>query len=98
MTYRPIPEGAVEIQVGLWLESYYLTVVNPPRLVRKLYSADGYCFYDKTTEVYDEEGNLVPEEEIQPNQRLYMQYMVIPESKNIDDLVSVPVDPSYEIV
>ena len=98
MAYREIPEGSVEIQTGLWLHSYTRVIGGNEYTFRHLYSADGYCFYDKTAEVYDEDGNLVPEDEVQPNQRLYMQYMSVALSKDINDLVSVPVDPSYEIV
>lgn len=98
MAYRPIPETAVEIQTGLWLNSYTRVIGGVEYTFRHLYSSDGYCFYDKTYEIYDEEGNLIPEDEIQPNQRLYMQYASVAIGKDINDFVSVPVDPSYEIV
>lgn len=97
MAYREIPETAVEIQTGLYLnlvQGTYITMAH-------LYSSEGYCFYDKTAPVYDEEGNQLAEEEIQPNQRLYAQYRTT-SITDIDVLnakfVSVPVDPSYEIV
>lgn len=98
MAYREIPEGAVEIQTGLWLYSYTITVSGNEVLCRKLYSSEGYCFYDKTAPVYDEEGNQLTEDEILPNQRVYMQYASLGIYSDVNDYVSVPVDPSYEIV
>lgn len=89
----------VEGQEGLYLESYETTnfITGLPMIARILHSADGYCFYDKSTLFYDEEGNPVPEEEVTPEMRMYYQYMAIPESKDINDFVSVPVQPGYEI-
>lgn len=97
MAYREIPEGSIEIQTGLYLKIVQGTYIS----YGTLYSSDGYCFYDKTVEVFDEEGNVIPEENILPSQRLYMQYTATSQT-DIDDLnatyVSVPVDDSYEIV
>lgn len=98
MAYRPIPEGAIEIQTGLWLYSYYITVGGVQREMRKLYSSEGYCFYNRTDSFYDEEGNLIPEEDVLPTQRIYMQYASLGLADSPDNYVSVPVDPSYEIV
>ena len=97
MAYREIPEGAVEIQTGLYHELVVGTYITRSRL----YSSEGYCFYDKEEYIYDEEGNVIPDDEVLPNQRIYAQYMATP-IIDIDTLnarfVSVPVDPSYEIV
>lgn len=92
-----IPENAVEIQTGLYQELVVGTYIT----YSKLYSSEGYCFYDKTVEIYDEEGNVIPEDEILPTQRTYMQYCSTPDTDvNVLNatFVSVPVDPSYEIV
>lgn len=102
MAYREIPEGSVEIQTGLWLYSYERVIGGTTYIFRKLYSSEGYCFYDKSVEIYreDENGNpyVVPEEDILPTERTYMQYASLAISSDINDFVSVPVDPSYEIV
>ena len=94
---REIPSTAVEIQTGLYLNLVQGTFIT----MGHLYSSEGYCFYDKTVEFYDEEGNLIPDNEVLPTQRTYMQYMTTPVT-DVDTLnatfVSVPVDPSYEIV
>lgn len=102
MAYWEIPEGSVEIQTGLWLHSYPLTVGGVEYTMRKLYSSEGYCFYDKTEEIYrqDEEGNyyLVPADEVLPTERKYMQYASLGLTTDINNFISVPVDPAYEIV
>lgn len=98
MAYREIPEGAVEIQTGLWLYSYTKVIGGNEILCRYLYSSEGYCFYDRTAPVYDEEGNQLTEDEILPAQRLYAQYASLSIYADINNYVSVPVDPSYEIV
>lgn len=98
---RIIPEGSVEIQTGLYLYEYESVIGT----MRKLYSSEGYCFYDIDDEHYDEEGNLIPPEEVLPEQRTYAQYASLPiqmTNWTIEQLnakfISVPVDPSYEIV
>lgn len=98
MAYREIPEGSVEIQTGLWLHSSTFTVngVEYPR--RHLYSSEGYCFYDITEEIYDEEGNLIPSDEVTMTQRTYFQYASLGLYKDVNDYVSVPVDDSYNIL
>lgn len=93
---RPIPEGSVEIQTGLWAYLYSFTVSGTTYSYYKLYSAEGYCFYDlDQPENYDEEGNLVP-----PEQRVYAQYATCtyPFEEINDHIVSVPVEEGYEIV
>ena len=93
----PIPEGSVEIQVGLWAYYYTFTAGSITRSYYKLYSSEGYCFYDlEQPENYDEEGNLKPAAE-----RVYAQYAttVTPTIEEINQrYVSVPVDAGYEIV
>ena len=103
MAVRQIPEGAVEIQTGLWLYSTDQVLVGT--ILKYLYSSEGYCFYDLTDNYYDEEGNLLPSDEVLPSQRMYAQYMSL--GVNVSQwtteqinarFISVPVDPSYEIV
>ena len=105
MAVRQIPEGAVEIQTGLWLHTTEQVLVGNTYTLKYLYSSEGYCFYDNTDEIYDEEGNLVPSDEVLPSQRMYAQYMAL--GVNVSQwttaqinarFISVPVDPSYEIV
>lgn len=95
----------VELQTGLYLEEYQKTIGGTLYTFRRLHSSDGYCFYDAEAEVYDEYGNLIAPENVQPNQRLYMQYAalaIIQSSWTYEQLnaryISVPVDESYEIV
>ena len=86
-------------QEGLYVESYTRinSLTGNEMVVRILHSADGYCFYDAADVYYDEEGNQIPDLEVAPTMRIYYQYMAIPESKNINDFVSVPIQPEYEI-
>ena len=92
---REMPETATEIQTGLWMNLSTFVVGGTTYIQRELYSTEGYCFYDKTEEHYDEEGNKV--EEILPHQRMYYQYMSLAKDKNIEDLVSVKIEDGYEI-
>ena len=97
MAVRPIPEGSIEIQTGLWAAENHYTVGGNPRMRYDLYSAEGYCFWNvNQPENYDEDGNLLPLE-----QRVYAQYSRTAYT-TIDQLnenyVSVPVQPGYEIV
>lgn len=67
----------------------------------KLYSEEGYCFYDKTVQFYDDENNLIPESEIKPEQRQYMRYCSTPmtSTEEINETyISVSIEPEYEIV
>ena len=105
MTVRQIPEDAVEIQTGLWLHTTEQVLVGNTYTLKYLYSSEGYCFYDNEREIYDEEGNVIPSDEVLPSQRMYMQYCAL--GRNASQLttaqinarfISVPVDPSYEIV
>jgi hypothetical protein len=98
MTHREIPEGSIEIQTGLYAYRHNYTVGGAPRSRYILYSADGYCFYWLSNpENYDEEGNLKP-----VNERVYATYMSCAIRDTLEtinaDIVSVPVEDSYEIV
>jgi hypothetical protein len=69
--YKEIPQGSKEIQEGLYLYKYSKPIANKIFTFRQLYAATGYCFYDiLQPDNYDEEGNMLPE-----NERLYMSYM-----------------------
>lgn len=87
----------IEIQEGLYQEIVVGTFITRSRL----HSAEGYCFYDKTDVVYDEAGNVIPDEDVLPTQRILMQYCSTPET-DIAELnarfVSIPIEPGYEIV
>lgn len=95
---RPIPEGSIEIQTGLWMHTEVMTVLGRERIFGRLYSAEGYCFYWLSNpENYDEEGNLKPLEE-----RIYAQYKTLGFEPDVDavnaDHISVPIQDGYEIV
>lgn len=105
MLVREIPEGSVEIQTGLWLYEYQITFNGEEKTLRQLFSAEGYCFYDLADEYCDNEGNIIPEEEVQPTQRLYYQWMGLAISQTSwtyeqlnAQYISVPVQDGYEIV
>lgn len=102
MAYREIPEGSVEIQTGLWLYSYERVIGGNTYLFRQLFSSEGYCFYDKTEEIWreDENGNpyQVPEEDILPEERTYAQWASLGLITDVNNFVSVLVDDSYENV
>lgn len=72
---REIPDGSIEVQTGLWAWLETLTFGNITRSFYRLYSADGYCFYDLTDPYCyvdgDITGELLPE-----NERIYAQYQV----------------------
>ena len=48
MPYKNIPEGSTEIQKGLWLHTYNQKFLKLEFTFKQLFSAPGYCFYDKT--------------------------------------------------
>ena len=94
MAYREIPEGATEIQTGLYWHVVERVIGGNTYRFGYLYSAEGYCFYDTLTpENFDEEGNLKPAEE-----RLYATYASVPVDTDLSLFISVPVQPGYEIV
>lgn len=102
---REIPEGAELLSTGLYVYRYQITIGGIARTLGELYSSEGYCFYDIEEEVYDEEGNVIPADQVQPNQRMYMQYQTLAlagaamtNEQLAARYISVPVDPSYEIV
>ena len=64
----------MEIQIGLYQEIIYGTSVT----YSKLYSKEGYRFYDKEAKVYDEEGNAIPEEKVTSEQRGYLELCYTP--------------------
>lgn len=105
MKIKAIPEGSIEIQTGLWLYEYQRIIIGNNVTLRNLYSDENYCFYDLADEYYDEDGNLIPENEIRPNQRKYYQFMGL--SSNMSswtyeqlnaEFISVPVQDGFEIV
>lgn len=98
MAIREIPEGSVEIQVGLYLYEYTKTISGTEYTFKQLYSSEGYCFYEiNQPENYDEDGNLKP-----PSERIYAQYMSCGISATLEwinaNIVSVPIEAGYEIV
>lgn len=94
---RVIPEGSVEIQVGLWAYLYHYIIGGQPRQRYILYSAEGYCFWEVSQEEnYDEEGNLKPLEE-----RVFAQYASLaPLYTTYEQInaafISVPLPPKTE--
>lgn len=97
MTYRDIPESAIEVQTGLWWDHRTFTFNGNVYNSGALYSAEGYCFYEiAQPENYDEEGNLKP-----ANELVYAIYMTsgYATSDEINAaIVSVPYQEGYEVV
>ncbi len=95
---RKIPETAYLIQKGLYLNTQPFVVNGTTYYRRELYSAVGYCFYNKTQEIYDEDGNLVPSELVTNKQRTHYQSMTLGLADDIDNYVSIPCDGDCEVV
>lgn len=77
---KQIPKNTVQIQPGLCWELYSFTVLNKTHQGSKLYSREGYCFYDKNEYYYDEDGVIITDEEMLQKVRIYMQYCTTPET------------------
>lgn len=93
---RVIPEGATLVQEGLYVYESIFTMNGTLYTKWKLYSAEGYCFYDlQIPENYDEDGNLLP-----ADQRVYYQYMIMLKNEEYvaNNIISVPIEEGYEIV
>ena len=95
---RTIPDTAILIQKGLYLNSYITNIGNKEYNFRQLYTTPDYCFYDKTMPVYDRDGNALSEEQIKPKDRQYMQFASLGVNKSLDDFVSVKVEDGFIIV
>lgn len=100
-----INENWIELQAGLFLEEYTMTIGSKVYICRNLHSADGYCFYDNEAEIYDDEGNLVAPEDVRPEMRVYSQNMSLAiqfSSWTHEQLnarfISVPIQEGWEIV
>ena len=91
----------IEISTGLYQDLRSFTVGGVVHYYSELYSADGYCFYDVDDVYYDDEGNVIPDEDVLPSQRIYARNITTPIT-DVEELrakfISVPIDPSYEIV
>ncbi len=97
MNYTAIPEGSVLIQEGLYLHTYTRVIGGNEYTFRKLYAAEGYCFYClDVLENFDENGNLKP-----ASQRLYATYATTSYT-TVEEInahfVSVPYEEGYEVV
>ena len=97
---QAIPEGSVEVQTGLWAYLNSFTWNGTTYSNYRLYSAEGYCFYDLTIPENWVDG-IVGGELVPAEQRIYAQYQSTTyttiEQINAD-IVSVPVQDGYEIV
>lgn len=74
---RTIPENAFLYKEGLYINEYTLSVSGKTWTIWELFSAKGYCFYDlQIPENYNEEGELLPEEN-----RVHYQYTKMPKDE-----------------
>ena len=92
-----IPEGSVELQIGLWAYLHRFTFGGQEYASYDIYSAEGYCFWEvNQPENYDEEGNLLP-----ASQRVYAR-IAFTAYETIEELnanfISVPIEEGFEIV
>lgn len=62
---REIPQNAIEIQEGLYVELHSFKVGTAIHYNSRLYSSENYCFYELNEET--------PEEE-----KIYMQHCITP--------------------
>lgn len=67
-----------EIQTGLYVEKIITNRGN----YLKLSAVDGYCFYDKGQEYYDENNTLIAEENVEPEMRKYFVIVYTPLMSN----------------
>lgn len=95
---KTIPSTAILVQEGLYLNTTPFKVGSAVYTRRELYSKEGYCFYNKTVEVYDEKGDVIPSEQVKNSQRTHMQYACLGLADDVDNYVSVPCDGDCEIV
>lgn len=95
---RKIPDTAIMIQEGLYLNTTPFTVNGATYERRELFSSEGYCFYNKTVEIYDEDGNVIPNEEVTNKQRTHMQYACLGLADDVNNYVSIICDGDCEIV
>lgn len=72
-----IDNNWIKLQDGLYLEEKEQTINGVVKIFRTLHSSDGYCFYDAEDEHYDEDGNLIPPDNVLPEQRLYQQQAML---------------------
>lgn len=94
MNYIPIPTDAVEIQKGLFWHIITKKVGDKFLAFGHLHSAQGYCFYQTTqAENYDEEGNLLPEEQL-----CYAIFASVPTTADLSQFVSVERKENYQVV
>lgn len=83
------------IKEGLYLNAYNVTFGTLTYTVWELSSANGYCFYDlDQSENYDEEGNLLAE-----NDLVYATYIKMrADEARLTRLIVVPIKAEYNIV
>ena len=96
---QEIPNTAIQIQMGLYWDLHSFTIGGVTHYNSRLYSSEEYCFYDRTIEYYDEEGNLITDEEILKTMRIYMQFCYTPETTQEAlnaRFVSVPIEEGQQ--
>lgn len=98
-----IPNGAVEIQTGLYLLETPYTVSGITRIRRELYSADGYCFWERTQPENYVDGDVDAGVLLPLEERMFATYARLSSYYTTVDLInadfiSVPVEEGYEIV
>ena len=93
---KTIPATAIQIQEGLYLSYYSKTIGNKIHTFRHLHSKEGYCFYDKTQPIYNEEGAICDNPNLK--QRHCITYASLGINKSLDDFVSVKIQDDSIIV
>ena len=88
----------IEIQKGLYLQIKSNYVNGKTYTLSFLKSADGYCFYNKNEEIYDEDGNVIVNPTSKRLQYMTKDVTAITDINKLNNIyVSVPIEDGFEI-
>lgn len=89
---REIPKGSIEVQKGLWLYSKTKIILGQTKTLYELYSSEGYCFYDKSQEMVQQNN----ENESEDKTHIFWQWMSLGFDNNTSMYVSIPISEMPE--
>ena len=93
---KTIPENAFQYKEGLYINEFEASMGTLHWTVWELYAVDGWYFYDlEQPENYNEEGELLPPEEL-----VYAKFMTMRKNEEYvtNNIIPVPVVPGRESV
>ena len=91
-----IPETAFPFKEGLYINEYTIPFGKTEKTIWELFAAEGYCFYDlQIPENYDEDGNLLPEDQL-----VHYKYSKMPKDEEYvtNNIFPVPCTSDTDIV